>query len=213
MVTNHSYQTRPITIKPSSPCGRCVGSTMVWCSWWEGECNGHILDLKILGDCLKKVKKVKKRKKFLFPFTSLHLKFLSQIIQWNHPWSAISKSIDFFSFSFFFFLFFLLFLAPTSFLSFSFFFLFFSSNFHEVTILGLPSRAGTDCYNPEAPSFNCAKAVTVFEVTENSPGFLSVFWSQAPRLSVRPVFHTTPKKERKKKKKEQIEKWTRPQAR
>jgi len=35
---------------------------VVWCSWWEGECNGRILNLKIFrGRLPKKVKKERKR--------------------------------------------------------------------------------------------------------------------------------------------------------
>jgi len=126
MVTNHSYQTHPITIKPYHHVGCCVRSTIVWCSWWEGECNGCILDLKILeGDFLKRWKKW--RIHFPFPF---HLNFSlkspnlrSSFVHQNSiqsPEPAIGFFLSFgamffsFSFSFLFFFFFFFVLKSTN---------------------------------------------------------------------------------------------------
>ena len=47
MVTNHSHQTLPITIKPAHLVGSRMESTARWCSCREGECNGWNLDSKI----------------------------------------------------------------------------------------------------------------------------------------------------------------------
>ena len=78
-------------------------STVVWCSLWEGECNGCIFDLKIFrGDCLIRWKKWKKRN-VTFPF-HLESQFRSSclpILEQQFP----LKSHWLFSFFFSFFLF------------------------------------------------------------------------------------------------------------
>ena len=65
MVTNHSYQTHPISIKPPPRCRVSCEEHNGVMFMVGGECNGCILDLKILGGRLsKKVKKVKKVERF-----------------------------------------------------------------------------------------------------------------------------------------------------
>jgi len=118
MVTNLSYQTDPITIKPP-PCRMSCGehSGVMFMGGWVERLH---LDLKIFrGGFPKKVKKVKKKRMRLFPV----------IIQFPHSYHSrltIFSSKTSPQFPFFSFFFFLFFLAPFFLLS---FFLSFLSSF------------------------------------------------------------------------------------
>jgi len=99
MVTNHPYQTHPITIKPPPLCRVSCEEHRGWCSCWEG----------CISDCLKRWKKRRKKKErkkecdFFFPF---HLNFVIQIIQCHDPWCIIFTQRQARHFFFFFFFFF-----------------------------------------------------------------------------------------------------------
>jgi len=86
----------------------------VRCSCWEGECNGCILDLKILGGLPKKVKSKKERNvTFLFPFTSISpISHFSKSIQEVKPKDRRPRFLFFFLLVLFEIFFFFFFLAP-----------------------------------------------------------------------------------------------------
>jgi len=137
MVTNHSYHLLQSQKNHHHQVGCRVRSTVVWSSWWEGECNGRILDSKILGGIAEKGEKSEKRGMWLCSFPSLIFSIKIPIVIIYHSTIQLKVSTPFL---FFFFIFF-----------FIFFFFYPKARTNHLTLLDVPCQEWSNKLNAETP--------------------------------------------------------------